>query len=103
NAINEWKEMLVHSIHKRLPLAFQKTEKQVIKFPCMEGQYLGKESSSSNVTLEKNIQVQPEFIVDWIQETIKDFSGHQVSSGYIKIQFNVEKSFFTDPNTNPYS
>ncbi|CAG8625911.1 7515_t:CDS:2 [Gigaspora margarita] len=36
NAINEWKKMLVHAIHKRLPLAFRKTEKQVIKFPYME-------------------------------------------------------------------
>src|SRR6185437_6261533 len=41
SAINEWKEMLVHAIHKQLPLAFRKTGKQVIKFPCMEGQYLG--------------------------------------------------------------
>ncbi|CAG8837234.1 15747_t:CDS:2, partial [Racocetra persica] len=37
NAINEWKKMLVYTIHKRLPLAFRKTEKQVIKFPCIEG------------------------------------------------------------------
>ncbi|CAG8780417.1 17943_t:CDS:1, partial [Racocetra fulgida] len=36
NSINEWKEMLVHAIHKQLSLAFQKTGKQVIKFPCME-------------------------------------------------------------------
>ncbi|KAF0478866.1 hypothetical protein F8M41_023929 [Gigaspora margarita] len=41
NAVKEWKEMLVHSIHKRFSLAFQKTGKQVIKFPCMKGQYLG--------------------------------------------------------------
>ena len=59
--------------------------------------------NSSAITLEKNTIMQPEFIVDWARETIKDFSGHQVSSGYIKIQFNVEKSFFTDPNTNPYN
>ncbi|CAG8853761.1 43677_t:CDS:1, partial [Gigaspora margarita] len=28
NAVKEWKEMLVHSIHKRLSLAFRKTGKQ---------------------------------------------------------------------------
>ncbi|CAG8444142.1 15425_t:CDS:1, partial [Cetraspora pellucida] len=33
--------MLVHAIHKRLSLTFRKTGKQVIKFPCMEGQYSG--------------------------------------------------------------
>ncbi|CAG8847146.1 31380_t:CDS:1, partial [Racocetra persica] len=40
NTITEWKEMLVHAIHKQLPLTFRKTGKQVIKFPYMEGQYL---------------------------------------------------------------
>ncbi|CAG8634113.1 35793_t:CDS:2, partial [Racocetra persica] len=109
--------MLVYAIHKRLPLAFQKTGKQVIKFLCMEGQYLGLfkqhltrvfvnrkayrcvfsgpnayqnissilddqcwgirhykcNQSSSAITLEKDKVIQSEFIVDWVQEIIKDF------------------------------
>ncbi|CAG8719932.1 1673_t:CDS:1, partial [Scutellospora calospora] len=28
NTINEWKEIIVHTIYKRLPLAFKKTSKQ---------------------------------------------------------------------------
>ncbi|CAG8753665.1 5364_t:CDS:2, partial [Racocetra fulgida] len=48
---------------------------------------IGKENSSA-VTLEKDTIMQPEFIVDWARETIKDFSGHQVSSDYIKIKLN---------------
>ncbi|CAG8825756.1 19742_t:CDS:1, partial [Racocetra persica] len=58
--------------------------------------------SSPVVTLEKNIAEQPKFVVDWFQETIKGFGGHHITSRYIKIQFNIEKSFFTNPNTNLY-
>ncbi|CAG8764983.1 20882_t:CDS:1, partial [Racocetra persica] len=57
---------------------------------------------SSVITLERNTAEQPEFVVDWFQETIKDFDRYHVTFGYIKIQFNLEKSFFTSPNTNSY-
>ncbi|CAG8734506.1 16401_t:CDS:2, partial [Dentiscutata heterogama] len=106
NAINEWKKMLVHAIHKRLPLAFRKTGKQVSyvvlliqttaenSVPALDAILakkvakkkkkqgnIDKEESSSAITLEKDKALWPEFIVDWVQETIKDFSRHQITSG----------------------
>ncbi|CAG8706324.1 1011_t:CDS:2 [Gigaspora rosea] len=33
--------MLVHAIQKRLPLHFSRLEKQLVKFPCTESQFVG--------------------------------------------------------------
>ncbi|KAF0480599.1 hypothetical protein F8M41_023691 [Gigaspora margarita] len=104
--IAEFKRMLVHAIQKRLPLHFSHSEKQLVKFPCTESQFVGvfenlnqqqlslqqKENSQTESSLKKQ-PIQPEMHIQWYTESLSDTKGHSTSSGYISIIFRIDRDY----------